>query len=108
MGSPCLEDESKRTSVEDVTSKLLAVGHGQNYDFLRRIVLQDLTCRFQPVYASYVDIEQDDVRLKLADFFDGFNSVAGFAADFPFRTECKKRDEHATNHFLAVGNKNAK
>ena len=42
---------------------------------------QNFLCGFEAVHDRHVDVQHDDIRLQLDDFFDGFFAVLGVTAD---------------------------
>ncbi len=75
----------------------------QNHRFGIGQQLSYLSHRVQTIQVRHGDVHDDDVRLVLLGFGDGFPAGGGFRADFPFRTGRQHRPDASANNLVVVG-----
>src|SRR5262249_31935928 len=87
---------------------LFRIMHGQNQHLRLRGFLHDLARRLQAVKLGHADVHNGYFGLESPDHLHGLPARGGFAHHLPASPRLEQRSQATADHFMVVGQQNAK
>src|SRR4030095_2944209 len=68
------------------------------------MVAQNLACRVQPIQSRHANVDDDDVRVEMANFLYRLPTITGFAANLKLFTMGEERKNSLPDNLVVVRN----